>query len=103
MTDQLALQLALQRAVNRAQEARSILENPIYIESFSTLEAQLVAALIASDPRDTDGRERCFAQIHANRKQRDLFNSVVSNGTLSEAEIKELRETAERKKRFGII
>jgi hypothetical protein len=99
MTDE----IALQRAVNRAQQAKAILESPLYVESFDALEAQLIAALIGSDPRDTEGRERCFAQIHANRKQRDFFAGVMSNGSVAEAEIKDLRETAERKKRFGIL
>jgi hypothetical protein len=99
----MADEVGLHRAVNRAQQARNILENPIYIESFKDLEAQLIAAWIASDPRDNEGRERCFAQIHANRKQRDYLASVMSNGSIAEAEIRELIKTTEHKKRHGIL
>ena len=97
MTDE----IALTKATEKAAQAKRLLTDPLYVESFNALEAQLIQALIDSDPRDTEGRELCFRQIHANRKQRDLFAAVVSNGKLSQAELDELARQAERRKRFG--
>lgn len=93
----------LAKAAARATRASSLLENELYIESYQALEDQLIAAWIASDPRDTEGRERCFAQVHANRKHRDYFVSVLGNGKMAAAELKELVKAAERQKLFGII
>jgi hypothetical protein len=92
----------LHQASAKAVRAQHLLENELYVESFKALEEQLIAAWIASAPRDVDGRERCFNQIHANRKQRDYFQSIVNNGKLAAAELKALAETADRKK-FRII
>ena len=94
MTDE----IKLTQATARAASAQRLLTDELYLESFKALEAQLIQAWIASDPRDTDGRERCFHQVHANRKQRDYFASVVSNGKLAQAD---LDYVAERRKRFG--
>jgi len=99
MTDE----LALQRAVNRAQQARSLLESEMLQESFKTLEEAYTAAWRATTIDDVSGREKLFLAINVIGKVRDHLSGVVSNGSVAEAEIKDLRETAERKKRFGIL
>lgn len=99
MTDE----IALQRAVNRAQQARTLLESDILKEAFKGLEDSYTAAWRATTIEDVSGREKLFLAINVVGKVRDHLTSVVSNGSVAEAEIKELRETAERKKRFGIL
>lgn len=99
MTDE----LALQRAVNRAQQARSLLESEMLQESFKTLEEAYTAAWRGTTIDDVSGREKLFLAINVIGKVRDHLSGVVSNGSVAEAEIKDLRETAERKKRFGIL
>jgi hypothetical protein len=49
------------------------------------------------------GREKLFLAVNVIGKVRDHLSGIVSNGSVAEAEIKDLRETAERKKRFGIL
>lgn len=94
-------EIALTKATERAAQAQRLLTDELYLESFNALECQLIAAWIGSDPRDTEGRERCWMAIHANRKQRDYFASFVNNGKLAQAELDELAKRAEREKRFG--
>jgi len=96
-------ELALQRAVNRAQQARSLLESEMLQESFKTLEEAYTAAWRGTTIDDVSGREKLFLAINVIGKVRDHLSGVVSNGSVAEAEIKDLRETAERKKRFGIL
>jgi hypothetical protein len=96
-------EIALQRAVNKAQEARTLLESSILTEAFKGLEDSYTAAWRATTIDDVSGREKLFLAINVIGKVRDHLTSVVSNGSIAEAEIKALRETAERKKRFGII
>jgi ribonuclease HI len=97
MTDE----IALTKATEKAAQAQRLLTDPLYVESFNALEAQLIQAWIASDPRDADGRERCWLAVHANRKQRDYFASFVNNGKMAQAQLDELAKQAERRKRFG--
>ncbi len=93
----------LQRAVNRAQEARTLLESEILAGAFKGLEDSYTDAWRASTIDDVSGREKLFLAINVIGKVRDHLTSIVSNGSIAEAEIKALRETAERRKRFGII
>lgn len=93
----------LQRAVNRAQEARTLLESPMLADAFKELEEGYAAAWRGTTIDDVSGREKLFLAINVIGKVRDHLTSIVSNGSIAEAEIKGLRETAERKKRFGII
>jgi hypothetical protein len=44
-----------------------------------------------------------FLAINIVGKLRDHLASVVANGKLAQAELKELAQTAERRKRFGIL
>ena len=99
MTDE----IALQRAVNRAQQARELLENELLKDAFKGLEDAYTAAWRGTTIDDVNGREKLFLAINVVGKVRDHLTKTVSNGSVAEAEIKELRETAERKKRFGIL
>jgi hypothetical protein len=99
MTDE----LALQRAVNRAQQARDLLESELLKESFKGLEDAYTAAWRATTIEDVTGREKLFLAVNVIGKVRDHLSGIVSNGSVAEAEIKDLRETAERKKRFGLL
>ena len=94
-------EITLTKATEKAAQAQRLLTDPLYVESFNALEAQLIQAWIASDPRDTEGRERCWLAVHANRKQRDYFASFINDGKMARAQLDELARQAERKKRFG--
>jgi hypothetical protein len=99
MTDQ----LALQRAVNRAQQARDLLDNELLKDAFKGLEDAYTAAWRGTTIDDVNGREKLFLAINVVGKVRDHLAKTVSDGSIAEAEIKDLRETAERKRRFGIL
>jgi hypothetical protein len=96
-------EIALQRAVNRAHAAKTLLESDLLKESFKSLEDAYTAAWRATTIDDVTGREKLFLAVNVIGKVRDHLSGIVSNGSIAEAEIKDLRETAERKKRFGII
>jgi hypothetical protein len=52
---------------------------------------------------DVTAREKLFLAINIVGKIRDHLIAVVNNGTLAQAELRELLEAAERKKRFGLL
>ncbi len=88
MTDE----IKLRRDLDKAARAESLLRNELLTEAYDRIEADLIKAWIASEPRDVDGRERCFLAVHANRKHKDYLKSVINDGKLAQAELKQLVE-----------
>lgn len=93
----------LSQAAAKAARAQSLLGNELLLEAYDRIEADLIAGWIATPARDTDGRERCWAAVQANRKHKVYLQSVVNDGKMAAAQLKEIAETTERRKRFGVI
>jgi hypothetical protein len=93
----------LREAASRALRAQSLIENDLVAEAFDTLEGSYAAAWRATAIEDVGEREKLFLAVNIVAKVRDHFISVVANGKLAQAELKELAQTAERRKRFGIV
>ena len=93
----------LERATERAARAEALLGDELLSESFDALEKSYIAAWRATTVDDAAGREKLFLAINIVGKVRDHLAGVVADGQLARAELKELAETAERRKRFGII
>jgi hypothetical protein len=99
MTDEASLnEIATQGA--RAEE---LLENELLAAAFTVLEGSYISAWRATGVDDVTGREKLFLAINIVGKVRDHLASVVANGKLAEAELRELARVAERRKRFGIL
>lgn len=94
---------ALEHAAARAVRAEALLGDELLSESFDALEKSYIAAWRATTIDDAAGREKLFLAINIVGKVRDHLAGVVANGKLARAELKELAETGERRKRFGII
>jgi hypothetical protein len=94
---------ALTKAVSRATRAQKLVGDELLAEAFTALETAYIAAWRATTIEDVSGREKLFLAINIVGKVRDHLNTVVNDGKLAQAELKQLAETAERKKRFGII
>lgn len=93
----------LDQAVTKAARAQELLDNELLTESFRTLEENYASAWRATVIDDVAGREKLFLAINIVGKVRDHLNAVVANGKLAQAELKELAQVAERKRRFGIL
>lgn len=93
----------LDQAVVRALRAQELLENELLTEAFGTLEANYTSAWRATTIEDVSGREKLFLAINIVGKVRDHLMTVVANGKLAQAELKELAQVAERRKRLGIL
>jgi len=87
----------------RATRAQNLLGNDLLVEAFRGLEEAYTAAWRATTIDDVMGREKLFLAINIVGKVRDHLNVIVSNGKIAQAELKELAQTAERKKRFGLV
>jgi hypothetical protein len=93
----------LDQAAAKALRAQELLDNELLIESFKTLEENYASAWRATVIDDVAGREKLFLAINIVGKVRDHLAAVVANGKLAQAELKELVQIAERRKRFGIL
>lgn len=94
---------ALFAAASKAASAQSLLTNELLQEAFTGLEDAYTAAWRATTIEDVSGREKLFLAINIVGKVKDHLEKIVTNGKMAAAELKELAETAERKRRFGII
>jgi hypothetical protein len=93
----------LNEMASRGVRAGELLDNELVVEAFTSLEASYVSAWRATGVDDVTGREKLFLAINIVGKVRDHLASVVANGKLAEAELRELALVAERRKRFGIL
>jgi hypothetical protein len=85
---------------SRALRAQSLMDDDLLREAFATLEADYIAAWKLTPARDGDGRERLWQAVQIVARVKDHLGCVIENGKLANAE---LRELAERPKRFGIL
>jgi hypothetical protein len=93
----------LDQAVAKALRAQELLDDELLSESFATLEENYTSAWRATVIDDVAGREKLFLAINIVGKVRDHLNAVLANGKLAQAELKELAQIAERRRRFGIL
>lgn len=95
--------IKLGEAAAKATRAQDLLENELLSEAFKGLEDSYTAAWRATGIEDVAAREKLFLAINVVGKVRDHLTSIVTNGKLAQAELKELARTAARRKRFGIV
>jgi hypothetical protein len=93
----------LQESAGASVRAQQLLDNDLLREAFTALEESYAAAWRASTIDDAASREKLFLAINIVGKVRDHLTAVVTNGKLAQAELKELAQAAERRKRFGIV
>lgn len=88
---------------DRAAKAKDLLENELLEEAFAKLKEAYFAQLMATNVMQSDVREKCYLAIRVVDVVRDHLGTVVSNGKIAEADLKELAKVADRPKRFGVI
>jgi hypothetical protein len=93
----------LDQAAAKALHAQELLDNELLNEAFDGLENTYTTAWRATTIDDVAAREKLFLAINIVGKVRDHLAAIVANGKLAQAELKELAQTAERRRRFGIL
>ena len=93
----------LNEAAGKARRAQDLLDNELLSEAFKGLEDSYTSAWRSTAIDDVAAREKLFLAINIVGKVRDHLATIVTNGKLARAELKELARTAERRKRFGIV
>ncbi len=99
MTDE----IALHKATEQAARAARLLDDEMLQGAFKGLEDSYQAAWRATLIDDVAAREKLFLAINIVGKVKDHLRTIVDGGKLATAELREITEAAERKKRFGVI
>lgn len=71
----------------RADRAKEILENPLVVEAFETIEREITQALMDSPARDTEGREKLYLMNQLLKRVKKHFESTVNTGYLAKRTI----------------
>jgi hypothetical protein len=93
----------LNQAVASGARAQDLLDSELLADAFTGLEETYTAAWRTTAIDDVSAREKLFLAINIVGKVRDHLTSVITNGKLAQAELKEIAHAAERRKRFGIL
>lgn len=82
--------------IARGEEARSILESPIFIEAFESAEKDIVSQWMGSPARDSEGREKLWVYLAMLRKVRAHMERAIETGDMARIEIERKASLAER-------
>lgn len=88
---------------NRGRRAQGLLDDELLAGAFKGLEEAYTAAWRNTLIDDVASREKLFLAINIVGKVREHLTSVLNNGKLAAAELKQLADTAERKKEWREI
>jgi hypothetical protein len=76
--------------VQRGEQAKELLDNPLFVESYDKIEAEIKAAWEASPVRDVEGREKLYQMLMIARKFKAHFESVVNTGKMARRTLSEV-------------
>jgi len=93
----------LDQAVAKGARAQALLDDDLLRGAFTGLEGSYTAAWRATGIDDVAAREKLFLAINIVGKVRDHLTSLITNGKLAQAELKDIAQAAERRRRFGIM
>ncbi len=77
----------LERALDRGQNARELLENELLQEAFASLDASYIQAWRSAPVRDTEMREKLWQAVNIVGKVKDHLAKVVADGKLAQADL----------------
>ena len=72
--------------IRRGAEARRVLENPLVVQAFASIEAGLVTKWLASATFDAAGREELYRLSVAARMFKACFEREISGSEMAENE-----------------
>jgi hypothetical protein len=93
----------LQRDVDLASRADRLLNDDLLRQAFAELKDQYTKTLLNTTEDQGAARERMYLAYRVVGEVERHLTNIISNGKVSKAELDQLAQLAERKKRFGLI
>ena len=72
-------------AIARGHRAEALLTDPLMVEAFAKLEWAYFEGWKASEPRDTEGRERLYLAVGQLNRIREHLKGAASSGKVEQA------------------
>lgn len=83
------------REIQRARDARSIIENPLLVEALATIERTHLEAWLSTKPAQRDVRERLWYAVQASIELKGFLENVIATGTMAQHRLDEERREQE--------
>ena len=77
----------MQQDIDRAEQARSIIDHPLFTEAFEELEMAYIEAWRSSSQNEQDNRERLYVALNLLGAVRLHLESVIAGGALARADL----------------
>jgi hypothetical protein len=81
--------MTLEQESRRGEQAHRLLEDPLLLEAFTTLEASLHASWSTTSDDATNERERIWLMLKLLRRVRALLSEVLETGRLADTQLAE--------------
>lgn len=92
----------LRQEQDRAQKAKELLENELFVSMFNDFEKEVIESLAECPVRDTEGRDIYLLTLQINRKLRSILTGYVETGKLATAELAPRKPTLVQKLKQAI-
>ena len=88
----------LRSDVQRGEQARLILENPVFVEAMKALQDQIVTDWSGCPVRDVEG-QKLYLQLHKlSRKFEGILSGMVQTGRMSQIDLDAERDESAAKR-----
>ena len=88
---------------NRAARAEALVNDELLTEGLDNLETAYIQAWRLTAPDNQIAREKLYLAVNVVGKIKQHLQTVIMDGKLADAELKELIDVQERRKKFGLI
>ena len=85
----------LHREISRGQQAREVIEHPLYTEALEKTRQDLMQAWESSPARDTEGRERLWLAVSLLGKLEQHLKDTMQTGTMARLQLTQERTRME--------
>lgn len=76
----------------RGDQAKALLEHPLLVEAFDTIERELIEAWKNSPVRDAEGREKIHMSMCLLQKLKAQIQEAVENGKVAKSMLERLNQ-----------
>lgn len=88
--------MSIEQDMERAVKAKALLEDPLVVEAFATLERDILEAFYACPIRDDEGRRILQTDLRVARQFKGILQGAIERGKLAAHELRERESFASR-------
>ena len=78
--------MASEKEIKLSNDAKAIIDNPIYQKAYTDLRKELVDELLATPLRDTEAREKIYMMVKMLDSVQTRIQSIMETGTILKKE-----------------